>query len=364
MCTTLAYTDANGAVYLGRTSELDVEEPWSVAYVPAGGSFRSQVPDQEPFEFSIKWAFIAATPTHHIRPDDLKATEGLNEAGVTYSLLAYPSTPGDGSAVERTKAALDALDLGAWILGSHSSVAEARAALDQQPIHLTKLKMVGNAEFPFHAVVHDRTGASIVIEWDKGEQRVYDNPVNVMTNGPAFAWHLTNLRNWTHLSNVDNSSATFGALHVTQPDSGIATAALPSSNTSVGRFIRAVYYSNFAEKVTAPDQAMLTLARIMNNFDRPRNITVDLPDSSGESITIQGTSRGGPPTEYTTWTNLSDLHGGQFFLRTYDAFNYTMFDLGRLTKADGLRALPTASLDPLGGDGTDSLLAGIVASPQ
>ncbi len=54
-----------------------------------------------------------------------------------------------------------------------------------------------------------------------------------------------------------------------QPDSGIATAGLPASNTSVGRFVRAVYYSQFAEKVDKPDTAMTTLAHIMNNFDRP-----------------------------------------------------------------------------------------------
>ncbi|MFZ2607577.1 MAG: linear amide C-N hydrolase, partial [Candidatus Microthrix parvicella] len=85
---------------------------------------------------------------------------------------------------------------------------------------------------------------------------MYDNPLGVMTNGPTFPWHLTNLGNWTHLTNVDQSSAASGPFDVKQPDSGIATAALPGSSTSVGRFIRAVFYSNFTEKVADPDKAM------------------------------------------------------------------------------------------------------------
>ena len=55
---------------------------------------------------------------------------------------------------------------------------------------------------------------------------VYDNPVGVMTNGPKFDWHLTNLDNYTFLSNVDRSSASFGSYKAAQPDSGIATAGL------------------------------------------------------------------------------------------------------------------------------------------
>ena len=91
---------------------------------------------------------------------------------------------------------------------------------------------------PFHYVLHDRTGASIEVEFSGTTQSVYDNPVGVMTNGPAFSWHLTNLANYTFLSNVDRSESQFGALQVAQPDSGIATEGLPSSNTSVGRFVR------------------------------------------------------------------------------------------------------------------------------
>lgn len=369
MCTSLIYTDKNDARYLGRTLELDVDETYVIAYVPEGQTFTSEVEGHDPVDFTTRHGYLAVTapdrmPTKEepLGPNDLKVVEGLNLAGVSCSLLAYPTAGGEETTGGVTKELLQAIDLGAWILGSFGSVDEVKAGLDEQPVFLTRLAMVGNLPFPFHIVVHDRTGDSIVIEWQNGVETIHDNPVGVMTNGPDFQWHLTNLGNWTHLDNVDRSSGKFGSLDVRQPDSGIATAALPGSNTSVGRFIRAIYYSKFTEKTDNPDDSMLALARIMDNFDRPRGATVD-PKSGAEGISFQGQSRGddsAPPTEYTSWTNLSDLDGGRFMLRTYDAFGYSLFDLNRLAEKKSPLIALTSQLDKFGGDATD-LMASVGA---
>ncbi|GAA1947364.1 linear amide C-N hydrolase [Microbacterium aquimaris] len=370
MCTSLQYTDLSGLPYFGRTLELDVDEPWVLAYVPAGMPFESQAPENDPVTFTGKHGFIAVTapdrmPTKEqpLTPNDLKVIEGLNTEGVTFSLLAYPSAGGPGEAAAKTLAAIQAWDLGAWVLSQFSTVGEVKEALKTQEVYLTRIALVGDAVFPFHLVVHDKTGASIVIEWQEGVEHVYDNPTGVMTNGPTFPWHLTNLSNWTHLTNVDHSSATFGSLKVRQPDSGIATAALPGSGTSVDRFIRAVFYSNFVEKVES-DKAALTLARIMDNFDRPRGASTSPPAAEGgEGVKFQGIGAdSGPPTEYTVWTNMADLNGGKFYFRSYDAFNWTSFDLKKIAEtATGPCVILTPKLDPMGGDATDALLAASAA---
>lgn len=367
MCTSLQYIDANGLPYFGRTLELDVDEPWVMAYVPVGMEFESQAPDRDPFTYTGKYGFVAVTapdrmPTKDkpLNQNDLKVIEGLNSEGVTFSLLAYPSAGDPGEAAKNTITAIQAWDLGSWVLSQCSTVEDVKTELAKTEVYLTRIALVGNAVFPFHLVVHDKTGASIVIEWKDGVENVYDNPVGVMTNGPTFPWHLTNLGNWTHLTNVDQSSATFGSLDVHQPDSGIATAALPSDNTSVGRFVRAVFYSNFVEKVDDADKALMTLSRIMDNFDRPRGATTSPPDAGGgEGATFQGIGRSGPPTEYTVWTNMADLSRQKFFFRSYDAFNWTSFDLAALAEANEPKAILTSQLDVMGGDGTKTLLAGM-----
>ena len=371
MCTSLTYRDAQGSVYFGRTLELNVELPYVLAYVPEGQEFRSQVPGSRPVEYTAARAFfVIATPDEPPAPGQpldpmrLMAVDGVNTAGLTFSLLAYPSA-GATTLAPNCPSALQAKDLGSWVLGQFAAAPEVADALKAQPVFRTRLGVVGGAEFPFHMAVHDRNGANIIIEWQDGEQRVYNDPVGVMTNGPEFGWHLTNLGNWTHLNNVDRSSARFGSLPVSQPDAGIATASLPSSNTSVGRFVRAVYYTAFAQVATGADEAMLTLSRIMNNFDRPRGITTEPPSSDGDSLTFEGSGgpeKGEPSTEYTSFTVLTDLARGLFLVRTYSAFNYTKFDLNRARPADRPRLLALAQLDPLGGDGMDLLLGERAAS--
>lgn len=364
MCTSLIYTDANNTPYSGRTIELDVGEPYVVGYVPAGQSFRSTAPGSDPVTYTAKHSFIGVaapdalpTPGEPLDPSVLKASEGLNDAGLRFSMNAYPTTGGDTDTSDTSKAALQATDIGTWLLSQFATVDEAKHGLEEQPVYLPRLPLVGNALFPFHVLLNDSAGDAIVIQWNQGEMCVYDNPVGVLTNAPEFPWHLTNLGNWTHLDNTDHSSATYGSLTVHQPDSGIATALLPSDNTAVGRFVRSVYYTTFAEKAADPDHAMLTLARIMNNFDRPRGATVDLPSAGGAGIAFQGIDKkeGQPSTEYTAITVLSDQTRGHFYVRSYDAFNYSTFDLGRLAVIDSTRLLPLVKLDAMGGDASDTL---------
>jgi penicillin V acylase-like amidase (Ntn superfamily) len=196
--------------------------------------------------------------------------------------------------------------LGAWTLGQFATVAEVKAALQDEPVLLVPvLNVFGKTNAPFHYVLHDRAGATIVIEFAGGKQTVYDDPVGVMTNGPELSWHLTNLNNYTYLGNVDRSTNRFGTLNVSQPDAGIAMAGLPASNTSVGRFVRAVYYSQYVRKAANPDDAIVTLAHIMNNFDRPLDATI----------------------EYTQFTSLFDLNRGIALFRSSEALNYTRYDL-------------------------------------
>lgn len=364
-CTSLIYRDATDAVYLGRTLELTMPLPYQLAYIPIGQAFTSTFGSHPPLNYTTRHAMLAVTMANRL-PDaghptsvaDLKILEGVNDAGLTFSLLAYPEA-GGGSATPFDPAlpVLAATDLGSWTLSQFQSVAEVKSALSTQPVALDSPAMLGGAEAPFHFVLHDRRGDSVVLEFHHGKLHIHDNPVGVMTNGPEFPWHLTNLNNYTFLSNRDQSTATFGKLVVHQPDSGIATANLPSSNTSVGRFVRAVYYSQFTEKVTDPDQAIRTLAHIMNHFDRTKGITTASSQDS-PSLEVRGLENHPSKftTEYTSWTNLTDLNRTHFFLRTYDGLNYTMFDLAKLAKSDVAKIIPLSTIDGMASDGTSSLM--------
>ena len=354
MCTSLGYTDAAGKTYFGRTMELTVDLPYQLLHLPVGFEISSDIPGHPALIFTARYGLVAIAmparmPTAEapLSAADMKVLEGLNDQGLTFSLLAYPNAVGKQASVDATRSVLSASDLGAWALSQFATVAEVKAALGAQPVMLEPLQLLGGVESPFHYVVHDRTGASAVIEFHRGVMTVYDNPVGVMTNGPKFDWHLTNLDNYTFLSNVDRSSASFGSYKAAQPDSGIATAGLPASNTSVGRFVRAAYYAQFAEKAASPDLAVTTLAHIMNNFDRPRGITIDTPESGGGQFEVKGLEEGGAApyaTEFTSWTGLADLDRRLFFVRDHRSLNFTRIDLMALTGTKVPGVVPLAKL--------------------
>ncbi|MFC4625931.1 linear amide C-N hydrolase [Daeguia caeni] len=355
-CTALLFRDSSGGAYTGRTMELSMELPYVVASIPKGHTFTSVVEGHVPLTFQSKYnVFGIAVPAGSIA--DLKIVEGMNDQGLSFSLLAYAGASGPADNAAKTKAMLAVIDLGAWVLAQFANAAEVKAALAENIAILTTLVPLHGAKTPFHFIVHDRSGKSIVIEYSHEKQNVYDNPVGVMTNGPEFPWHLTNLANYTFLNNMDQSTGKFGDLEVTQPDSGIATAGLPASNTSVGRFVRAAYYATFAEK-PAPEKAIRALGHVMNNFDRPRGITIDPPQSGGLDIEgFSATEGQAYKTEYTSWTALGDLGKNEFYVRTYDAINFIRFDLNRLFAQSALKIAPLAKISQLETlDATDALL--------
>lgn len=362
-CTTLMTRDAAGGIYHGRTLELASWLPYNVVYVPAGTWLSSSAPTpaDAALQGSSRYRVLAVTVPVNAAGDN-KVVEGLNEEGLSFSALMYAGAVGPQMRISQSSKALAAADIGAWGLSQFKSVAEVKAALQSQPIWLAGLAVLGGLKTPLHYVFYDRSGASVVIEFADGKQTVTDNPIGVMTNGPEFSWHLTNLNNYSFLTNLDKSAGSFGPLKVAQPDSGIATQGLPASNTSVGRFVRAAYYSTYAEQAKDADSAVVTLAHVMNNFDRPRGITVDA-SGAGANEGVATTGAAGVSSEYTTWTSLTDLNRTLLFVRTYMDVNYAKFDLAAFKDVKEIKVIPLAGVAGSPLDATAQLKAGKSAVP-
>jgi choloylglycine hydrolase len=364
LCTSLLYRDAAGRAYLGRTLELSIDLPYQISLFPRGLALSSAVEGHPALSWTMRHAVVAVTmpavppaPGSAPAADTLKVIEGVNDAGLTFSVQSYPQAAGPQAPVDASEAALAAQDIGAWVLGQFSTVAEVKAALATQAVLLVPVPILGGMPMPFHYSVHDTTGASLVIEFHKGVRTLYDNPVGVMTNAPQFAWHLTNLNNYAFLNNVDHSTGQFNGFDVAQPGSGIAKAGLPGTDTSVDRFIRAAYYAQFAEKQADPDKAVQMVAHIMNNFDRPRGITIDPPNQGSGHLHVEGHEITTIPTESTNWTSLTDLDRRRFYIRDNDGMNYACLDLEALGSVSAFQTKPMNKLVPKVADASSLLSA-------
>jgi len=324
-CTTLIIKDLNNNVYHGRGMELTFGEGLSsLTYYPKGVDLQHLAPDHSKgLAYKAQYALIAiTTPMGAFNPKC--AVEGFNEAGLAFSLNMLPGAPLKELSLEQYPNSVPFASFGEWAIANFETVEELKKGIIQDVVFWSEeIELLGGLNTPFHFAVYDKNGGSVVVEVKEGTLVVYDNPTGVMTNGPEFPWHIANLNNYSQMTNIETPAGKIGDINLRQPDSGIATSVIPTSATSVGRFIKAFYYSSFANKVSDPDLQIVELAHVMNNFDRPKNITKELVSETNE-VTPQTYM-----TEFTVWTVLTDLSRGLLYIRLYDDLNYQQYSFAQ-----------------------------------
>lgn len=350
-CTTLLYTDANGRAYVGKSMEFSAAEPDHVTYYPAGTHFASLTPDAKPgLAFNTRFPILSTSAKKGIIPNDKNETllDAMNDQGLTLSMQSLGGNISPDVSRTPQGKVISAADFGSWALGNFTTVAQVKQAIENKDVEfwLPTTPILGPTPFPVHYALFDRSGAGIVIEWASGKTEVYDNLVGVMTNNPPFPWHIQNMNNFSYLTNIDKNSAKFGKLNVASFDGGANMAGLPGLETSAGRFVKAAFYSTFADKASTPAQAIITLGHVMNNFDRPKNISVDLANDmpGGERNMKLGVGPKGV-SEITIFMILRDLSQNHYYIRTSGALNYTKFDMSKLSGLKEVRSVSFKSLD-------------------
>jgi penicillin V acylase-like amidase (Ntn superfamily) len=346
-------TDTKGNAYSGKTMEYASALPFEMTYVPAGTKVVSIAPGKKPgLSFETKFPVLGVSADVGVGDGPNMMVESANDQGLSLSTNEMPGSQSpDGAGAEAAKA-LAATDLALYLLGNFKSVAEVKAALTNGSVSvwLPKVPLVGNIELPMHYILWDKTGAGIVIEFLDGKMNVHDNPVGVATNAPDFPWHLTNLNNYAQLTNMDKNTGQFGQLKVSAPDSGNALANLPSSQIAADRFVKAAFYTQFVRKADAPEDAVITLGHILNNFDRPYDLSID------KGYSAEGGTPGTTSSEVTLFTWMNDKVRNLYFLRTIDALNFATFDIGKLSPIKSLVNVPLAKIHDASLDGTQVLL--------
>lgn len=346
-CTSILVTDKNGRGYHGRTLEYSSAIPTEVTYFPAGTRVVSATPaGKQGITFDTKFAIFGMTAPLVPTAKQVSIAEGMNDQGLSFSMnwLTNSTSPTVGNDDGKI---LAINDLGAWILGNFKSVAEVKAAMTSGATEfwLPIAPFVDRfSPLPQHYAINDKTGGSLVVEFTNGKTHVYDNPVGVMTNGPEFPWHLQNLSNYT-FTNKDKNTGQLGKLKLATQDAGIALTALPSAQTSQGRFVKAAFYANYVRKAKTPDEAIITLGHIMNNFDRPQDLTVDDAGGMGDGSRSKGIT-----SEVTTWTVMNDLSRNLFYFRGINALNWVVIDLNQLKGISQIKTISSAQLDKAGVD--------------
>jgi choloylglycine hydrolase len=320
-CTGLRITAEVGKAVHGRTLEFGIDIKTSVTCIPRGYAFTGETSDGKGLEYTSKYAAVGAMCF-----DTLALMDGMNEEGLSVGTFYFPGFAGyTPTTKENIGKSLSPIDFPNWILTQFKSLDEVKNGLSQVVIAPTVFKDWGNIVPPFHYIVYDKSGKSIVIEPVDGKLEVFDNPIGVLTNSPDFKWHMTNLRNFINLTpnnvpplKIDGATfAPFGQ--------GSGMVGLPGDFTPPSRFVRAAIFAITATPVKNANEAVFKVFHLLNQFDIPVGVA---RQKDGDVV----------HTDYTLATVVREPSTLRYFVRTYDDQTIRMVDLHTFNK-DGKEVL-------------------------
>lgn len=306
-CTGMRLIAKDRSVVHGRTLEFGTFIESSIAVVPRNFQFQGNGTP-----YTSRYAAVGA-----ILFDIPALMDGLNEKGLSVGTFYFPGFAGYASPSEDSSiTTLSPIDFPNWILTRFATIEEVKEALSEVSIIPTVFKQWGNETPPFHYVVYDKSGNSIVIEPIDGELIVHDNPFGVITNSPTFDWHMTNLRNFLNLRAANVPPIQVDGVELAPFGQGSGMVGLPGDFTPPSRFVRAAIFSYTAIASNTSKEAVFQLFHILNQFDIPIGIARE----------IQG---GIIHTDYTMITCVKEPASLNYYFKTYDDQTIKKVDLNQ-----------------------------------
>ena len=171
-----------------------------------------------------------------------------------------------------------------------------------------------------HFALHDSTGQYLVIEFIDGEKKVYDNPLGVMTNRPAFDWHLNNLRNYVNLNPNDIRSKTLNGVKFEPTGVGSGLHGLPGDWTPPSRFVKLAFGVDAALPQKDAAAAVNLAEHLLNTVDIPRGAIKEAANMYG----------------YAQWVVIKDLANKVLYYKTYENTAWKSVDLKRFALDPGV----------------------------
>lgn len=309
-CTGITLNSTDGAHIVARTVEWAAgDTPSDYLIVPEGYEQQSMLPDgkREGMKYAAFYGYVGLASEDYV-------IEGLNEAGLSAGLFYFPhvgSYPKYDPALKNTT--ISDTEFVAWILGNFETVEDVIAALRNIRVVATDARAEN-----LHWRVADKYGRQIVIEYIDGIAMVNENKLGVLTNSPAYDWHITNLNNYINLKPGTDSSHEFGDITVSPMGRGSNMLGLPGDMTPPSRFVRVAFYQTSAPVLANAQEAVNQAFVILEAMTIP--IGVQYSDK---------TKIPNIPTA-TQWTSVTDMTNNRIYYTTMYNPIIRKFDLNNI----------------------------------
>eukprot|EP01059_Diplonema_ambulator_P001417 TRINITY_DN11196_c0_g1_i1.p1 TRINITY_DN11196_c0_g1~~TRINITY_DN11196_c0_g1_i1.p1 ORF type:complete len:389 (+),score=110.74 TRINITY_DN11196_c0_g1_i1:204-1370(+) len=329
-CTHFVLSTPEGEV-LGRTMELgglqppSVEDPlpWDIVKVPKGRQFEPSRSDSCQGQGVSGWTSVYNFVGLGVATNLYRVIDGVNEEGL--SIGHHTLRMSEYQVPVQGKQSICWDDFSTWLLSTCPDVASVIKAL--QNTSLVALPSYSTGSFA-HWSVSDRHHNNIVVEYIKGELKIHNNTVKVLTNDPPFDWQLLNLNQYVML-NTEWSRP--GKVQVETelgpiPDQishGLNTIGLPGDFSPPGRFARIFYMKQFAEHNTPPRNVAegIDLATgLINSVHIPKGVV-----AHKGGIDNDGT------WDYTQFATIKVPGQQLYYIRTYNNNQWRLIDLNKVS---------------------------------
>jgi choloylglycine hydrolase len=305
-CTSLLLKADDGSFVYGRTMEFALPLNSQLIVVPRNLAIKAVGPDGKAgsgLAYATKYGAIGANglglPI---------IVDGINEKGLAAGMLFFPGLAGfqDVGPAEAANS-IASYEIATYILTQFANIDEVKAGLPRIKVNRAPQE-VFKTTVPLHVTVHDATGRSLVVEYVGGQLQMTDNPVSVLTNSPAIAWHLGNLAQYANVTASPGASFSAGGASFAPWSSGTGMNGIPGDMSAASRFVRASFYVANAPRLKTGAEGLGIAFHLLNQFDIP----------PGAVRTAEGGAGGGVAGyEVTEWTAAADLKAGVYQIKTY-----------------------------------------------
>lgn len=316
-CTAISLKAEDGDILFGRTMEWgSFDLNGEIMLIPKGYKFTGNTPDNKPgFEWRGKYGVAGISM---LGKDVL--SDGINEKGMILALLYHPGFA-EYSDYDPAKAdkSMGPLDISQYLLTTCATVADVREAMKKILVVPVVEPAIGITP-PTHFMIVDAAGDQIVIEFQKGEVKIYDAPLGVITNAPFYDWHITNLRNYIFLSPKPMPDEKIAGLDFTPLGGGSGMIGLPGDFTPPSRFVRAVAFTSTARKTADGPETVYEMFRILDNF----NVPLGAAEGSDQKKNLSGMRSS------TIWTVVYDTRNLVLYYHTQNNRRVRQVDLKKI----------------------------------
>jgi choloylglycine hydrolase len=295
-CTGISLTAKDGTNIVARTVEwAEGESPSDYLIVPQGFAKQSMLPDgkREGMKYTAFYGYVGLASEDYV-------IEGLNEAGLSAGLFYFPKVGAYPKYDPKLKdITISDTEFVAWMLGNFETVDDVVAALSNVRVVATDSRAQN-----LHWRVADKYGRQIVIEYIDGIPMVNENKLGVLTNSPAYDWHITNLNNYINLKPGTDTSHPFGDITMSPIGHGSNTLGLPGDMTPPSRFVRVAFYQTSAPVSATAEETVNQAFTILEAMTIP--------------IGIQYSDKTKIPNipSATQWTSVTDMTNDKIYYTT------------------------------------------------